>query len=60
MNSWKANNDTSVNIADINYTGIKNSYPEHIKQKAIKYYHEGNKFRKIERLIGVSHVSVIS
>ena len=43
-----------------NYTGGKNGYPNHIKQKAIKYYLEGNGFRRIERLMGVSHVSVIN
>ena len=43
-----------------NYTGGKKGYPEHIKQKAIKYYLEGNGFRRIERLMHVSHVSVIN
>ena len=43
-----------------NYTGSKNGCPNHIKQKAIKYYLEGNGFRRIERLMGVSHVSVIN
>ena len=43
-----------------NYTGGKNGYHEDIKQKAIKYYLEGNGFRRIERLLHVSHVSVIN
>ena len=43
-----------------NYTGSRNGYPDHIKLKAIKYYLEGNGFRRIERLMGVSHVSVIN
>ena len=43
-----------------NYTGGRNGYPEHVKQKAIKYYLEGNGFRRIERLMHVSHVSVIN
>ena len=43
-----------------NYTGGRNGYPEDIKQKAIKYYLESNGFRRIERLLHVSHVSVIN
>ena len=43
-----------------NYIGSKNGYPDHIKLKAIKYYLEGNGFRRIERLMRVSHVSVIN
>ena len=43
-----------------NYIGSKNGYPDHIKLKAIKYYLERNGFRRIERLMGVSHVSVIN
>ena len=43
-----------------NYTGGAKGYPEHVKQKAIKYYLEGNGFRRIERLMHVSHVSVIN
>jgi transposase-like protein len=35
-------------------------YPPSIKKKAIQYYLEGNGFRRIERLLGVSHVSVIN
>ena len=42
------------------YIGSKNGYLDHIKLKAIKYYLEGNEFRRIERLMGVSHVSVIN
>ena len=43
-----------------NYTGGRNGYPDHIKLRAIRYYLEGNVFRRIERLMGVSHVSVIN
>ena len=43
-----------------NYIGGRHGYPEDIKQKAIKYYLEGNGFRRIERLLHVSHVSVIN
>ena len=43
-----------------NYIGSKNGYPNHIKLKAIKYYLEGNGFRKSERLMVVSHLSVIN
>ena len=43
-----------------NYAGRKRGYPEHIKQRAIEYYLEGNGFRRIERLMHVSHVSVIN
>ena len=43
-----------------NYTGDDDVYPDHIKQKAIKYYLEGNGFRRIERLIWVNHASVIN
>ena len=43
-----------------NYTGTKNGYPDSVKQEAIKYYMEGIGFRRIERLLHVSHVSVIN
>ena len=43
-----------------NYTGTKNGYPDEIKQETIKYYLEGIGFRRIERLLHVSHVSVIN
>ena len=43
-----------------NYTGTKNGYPEHVRRQAIRYYLEGNGFRRIERLMHVSHVSVIN
>lgn len=43
-----------------NYTGGINGYPEHVKRKAIQLYLEGNGFRRIERLMNVSHVSVIN
>ncbi len=45
---------------DCNYTGSKRGYPEELKRKAIKYYLEGLGFRQIERLMHVSHVSVIN
>ena len=35
-------------------------YSEHIKRKAIQLYLEGNGFRRIERILKVSHVSVIN
>ena len=35
-------------------------YPEHIKRKAIQLYLEGDVFRRIERILKVSHVSVIN
>ena len=43
-----------------NYTGTKNGYSEAVKQEAIKYYMERMGFRRIERLLHVSHVSVIN
>ena len=43
-----------------NYTGTKNGYPESTKREALKYYMEGLGFRQIERLMHVSHVSVIN
>ena len=43
-----------------NYTGRKNGYPDEVKQEAIRYYLEGIGFRRIERLLKVSHVSVIN
>ena len=43
-----------------NYTGTKNGYPDEVKQEAIRYYLEGIGFRRIERLLKVSHVSVIN
>ena len=42
------------------YTGGRNGYPDHIKRKAIQLYLEGNGFRRIERILKVSHVSVIN
>lgn len=45
------------------YNFTKNTcwkYSDEIRQKAIKLYLEGNGFRKIERLMCVSHVSVIN
>lgn len=43
-----------------NYTkSFKQGYPIEIKRKAIKYYLDGMCFRRIERLLVVSHVSVI-
>jgi len=44
-----------------NYTkSFKQGYPIEIKRKAIKYYLDGMGFRRIERLLGVSHVSVMN
>ena len=43
-----------------NYTGTKNGYPESTKREALKYYMEVLGFRQIERLMHVSHVSVIN
>ena len=37
----------------------KQGYPLSIKMKAIQYYLNGMGFRRIERLLVVSHVSVI-
>ena len=42
------------------YTVSPRGYPEHIKRKAIPLYLEGNGFRRIERILKVSHVSVIN
>lgn len=38
----------------------KKGYCEDIKREAIRYYLEGIGFRKIERLLKISHVSVIN
>ena len=54
MNLWEENKGISVKIADVTML------EEDMKQKAIKYYLEGNGFRRIERLLHVSHVSVIN
>ena len=43
-----------------NYTVGQRGYLEHIKRKAIQLYLEGNGFRRIERILKVSHVSVIN
>ena len=43
-----------------NYTGGRNGYPEEVRREAIRLYLEGVGFRGIERLIGVSHMSVIN
>ena len=43
-----------------NYTVSQRGYPEHIKRKAIQLYLEGNGFRRTERILKVSHVSVIN
>ena len=45
---------------ECNYTVGQRGYPEHIKRKAIQLYLEGNGFRRIERILKVSHVSVIN
>ena len=38
----------------------KNGYPEEVKREAIRYYLEEIGFRRIERMLHVSHVSVIN
>ena len=45
-----------------NYTVAKFSrgYPKEIKLKALHLYLEGLGFRSIERVLGISHVSVIN
>jgi len=44
-----------------NYTrSNKRGYSEEVKKEAIRYYLEGCGFRRIERLLGMSHVSVIN
>jgi transposase-like protein len=43
-----------------NYTSGINDYSESVKKEALRYYTEGIGFRKIERLLGMSHVSVIN
>ena len=42
------------------YTVSQRGYTEHIRQKSIQLYLEGNEFRRIERILKVSHVSVIN
>ena len=42
------------------YTVGKRGYPEHIRRKEIQLYLERNGFRRIERILKVSHVSVIN
>ena len=42
------------------YTVSQRGYPEHIRRKVIQLYLEGNGFRSIERILKVSHVSVIN
>ena len=45
--------DISDKNCGCNYTGGKKCYPEHIKQKTIKYYLEGNGFKRNEKLMHV-------
>ena len=42
------------------YTVGQRGYPEHIRRKAIQLYLEGNGFRRIKRILKVSHVSGIN
>ena len=42
------------------YTVEQRGYPEYIRRKAIQLYLEENGFRRIERILKVSHVSVIN
>ena len=39
---------------------FKQGYPLQTKKKALKYYLEGMGFRRIERLLCISHVSVMN
>jgi transposase-like protein len=48
--------ECGCNYVENPYTG----YTDKEKQEAIRYYNEGIGFRKIERLLGMSHVSVIN
>ena len=43
-----------------NYTkSTPRGYPIEVKREALRYYLEGIGFRKIERLLGISHTAVI-
>ena len=42
------------------YTVEQRGYPEHIRRKAIQLHLEGNGFRRVERILKVSHVPVIN
>ena len=43
-----------------NYTkSTPHGYPIEVKREALRYYLEGIGFRKIERLLGISHTAVI-
>jgi transposase-like protein len=42
------------------YVNSKKGYPESVKNEALRYYNEGLGFRRIERFLGMSHVSVIN
>ena len=43
-----------------NYTkSTPHGYPIEVKREALRYYLEGIGFRRIERLLGVSHTAVI-
>ena len=57
--STEENKNISTKNCGCNYTGSGREYPDTVRQKAIKYYLERVSFRKIERLIRVSRVSVI-
>ena len=47
-------------ICGCNYTkSTPHGYPIEIKREALRYYLEGIGFRRIERLLGVSHTAVI-
>lgn len=35
-------------------------YPEEVREKAVRMYVEGNNFRRIGRLLGVNHQSVVN
>ncbi|MDE2948102.1 MAG: helix-turn-helix domain-containing protein [Chloroflexota bacterium] len=44
------------------YTPVpsEKGHPQHIRQQALRLYMEGNNFRRIARLLQVSHVSVMN
>ena len=55
MDFIEENNDISVNVVDAITLVVRM-----VTLIILNYYLEGNGFRRIERLMGVSHVSVIN
>ena len=52
-----------TNVKDVDVITQKSKpygYSIEVKRKALKYYLEGIGFRRIERLLGMSHVTVIN